>query len=496
MRIQHLSSKVLLVLFIFIGIVACEQNSDETPQFIEPITYQTSLDEMPELGQFLSSYIGSSRGNADNIPEVGGGDNYSDLIERIDFDYILARMDTSGQTYMSMSIANEDPKVIQNLVIGKDINQNLLTPMIFTYTMDDEFYEIYLKTGSLEGFSGNFHRASLTPFAYTQNENAANIAQYRSSTSEPCPDETSMEPNRPTSRTNRGTNTSQTGTTGSLGTSSCTYEMKYIGEICVDTFNGKGDIVGSDCQDQWVMVVTCPEDDNEYSSSDDPCDDPNSGEVPVVPQVILDSSFTSNELLMCIWNKLKGIKGMQIQLRNFDSDMSIYNLKIEVKPFDYYDGYSRNGATRSYEGSNEINVLLNENKLNRPVLDIARTIYHEAIHAEMFRKVREHGNIENVKEENYPGIYDYYRRKIKGWQHELMAEHYVKNIANLLEQFDGGFEEESVYTALAWVGLKGYVDNEGNFNEYTAWSNLSSAKQEEYINLKNEFMKRGSLLCD
>lgn len=282
MNTKKLSSKVLLVLFLILGIVACEQNSDETPQFIEPITYQTSLDEMPELGQFLSNYIGSSKGNTDNIPEVGGGENYSDLIERIDFDYILARMDTSGQTYMSMSIANEDPKVIQNLVIGKDINQNLLTPMIFTYTMDDEFYDIYLKTGSLEGFSGNFHRVNLTPFAYTQNENAANIAQYRSSTSDPCPDETTMEPNTDDDRTSSSTNTTQTGTTGSLDTSSCTYEMKYIGEICVDTYNGKGDIVGSDCQDQWVMVVTCPEDDNEYSSSDDPCENPNDGEVPVV----------------------------------------------------------------------------------------------------------------------------------------------------------------------------------------------------------------------
>lgn len=233
------------------------------------------------------------------------------------------------------------------------------------------------------------------------------------------------------------------------------------------------------------------------SSSDGDCPDPDDGEVPVIDpmKIVLDPSFSKNEKLMCIWNKLRGIKGMEIQLKGFDSDMSIFNLKIEVKPFDYHDGYTRNGATRSYAGSNDVLVLLNEDKLNRPVLDIARTIYHEAIHAEMYRKVREHGNVENVKETDYPGIYDYYRRYIKQWQHELMAEHYVEKISKVLKSFDGGYEDDEVYEALAWVGLKGYRDGAGNFLEYTAWKNLSSSEQGNYVSLKNEFMKRGSLLC-
>lgn len=496
-----LLTRATIIFVLLVTFFACQDDIDEQPQQIQPRTYQFSLDDMPELHDVLAPYLGPVKRNLDNSPQASSGEANKDLVSRIDFEYILARMDTSGQTYMSMSIANEDPKVIQNLVVGKDINQNLLTPMIFTYAMSEEFYQTFLETGSLEGFSGSFRRENLQPYAIEQNNSMANISNYGYSTSTNCPDETNVNTRNDESNDSQGNPTSNTdySPTGTSSNTDCTYTMIFV-EECTETWKfSAGDYSSSSCREfdtvtRWVM--TCPDAPNQLESSDSNCDNPNDGEVPVVPHVILDPTFTTIEKLMCIWSKLKGIKGMQVQLRNFDSEMSIYNLKIEVKPFDFYDGYNRNGATRSYEGNNEVNILLNENRLNRPVLDIARTIYHEAIHAEMYRKVREHGNIDNVNENDYPGIYDYYRRYIKGWQHELMAQHYVDRIANLLKTFDGGFEDDSVYTALAWVGLKGYQDNEGNFIEYTAWTNLTPIQKEEYKNLKNEFMKRGSLLCD
>jgi hypothetical protein len=158
MEMKFNPMKVLWILFLYGFVLGCQIDSDEIPQALEAKSYAFSIEDMPELGNVLAPYLGRVSRNNENKPEVNGG--YNSLVDRINFKHILARMDSTGQTYMSMSILNDDPHVIQNLVIGKDVSGKYLNPMIFTYTMSEDFYAQYQETLSLEGFKGNFERVT------------------------------------------------------------------------------------------------------------------------------------------------------------------------------------------------------------------------------------------------------------------------------------------------------------------------------------------------
>lgn len=88
------------------------------------------------------------------------------------------------------------------------------------------------------------------------------------------------------------------------------------------------------------------------------------------------------------------------------------------------------GTTPLPNDNSQFTITLNENWIpTNASLDIARTLLHEGIHAEMSRKVASIGGLDNLDAANFPGIYDYYRRYYKNWSHELMATHYREMIA-------------------------------------------------------------------
>ena len=116
------------------------------------------------------------------------------------------------------------------------------------------------------------------------------------------------------------------------------------------------------------------------------------------------------------------------------------------------------GQTRAPDGAGNspdymITIVLNNNRSSegvdyRPNLMNAKTIAHEVIHAEMYRKLLSvldnGGNIAGVSRQDvldkigdYPGIYYYFRRH-KNWQHQQMATHYRETIAGMLQEFDTG----------------------------------------------------------
>jgi len=72
-------------------------------------------------------------------------------------------------------------------------------------------------------------------------------------------------------------------------------------------------------------------------------------------------------------------------------------------------------------------------------------------------------------ENKYFGIFDYYTRY--DWdenapnnaQHQLMAEHYVDIMKDVLADFDDNQNSTEYYESLSWIGLK----------ETIAWDNLS-----------------------
>jgi hypothetical protein len=150
-------------------------------------------------------------------------------------------------------------------------------------------------------------------------------------------------------------------------------------------------------------------------------------------------------------------------------------------------------------------IEINGNNLDRPNLDIARTIVHETIHAEMFRKLLSAAQkgelntdewtqaeiVQYIKnmQNDFPGIYHFYYLQYKkygeGWDHEQMAGYYRGYMVNLLKQFDPSQPEE-LYEAMAWEGLKGTE----------IWNSLSSAEKSRINNLAKNYNDKGGEPCE
>jgi hypothetical protein len=138
-----------------------------------------------------------------------------------------------------------------------------------------------------------------------------------------------------------------------------------------------------------------------------------------------------------------------------------------------------------------IDIVLNGNPIKdasyqkRPNLLVAKTIIHEVIHAEMFRKLLSvldnGGNIDGVTRQNvldaldgnFPGMYDYFRRH-KNWQHQQMATHYRETLARILQEYDTGIfvpdnqQPLQLYMDLAWEGLR--------YPNIHTWTSLSQTE--------------------
>ena len=222
----------------------------------------------------------------------------------------------------------------------------------------------------------------------------------------------------------------------------------------------------------------------------------NGGEVDFVYKVIVDDSFKDNQCLMNVYEAMGKAPIFDNYLQNFDSDMSVANLK--------FSGSSTlpdtiNVQTNPPISNNQIEIEFNLNNLDRPSLDVARTLIHEMIHATMFRWLLESAEtgalspengmtqtqlinyIDNLKN-NFPGLYDYYYdRRLPDWSHEQMAAHFIGIIKNALQEYDPSQTEET-YEALAWVGLKNKI----------SWNNLLQLERDNYDQVRQDFISNNS----
>jgi hypothetical protein len=222
----------------------------------------------------------------------------------------------------------------------------------------------------------------------------------------------------------------------------------------------------------------------------------NGGEVDFEEKVIVDDSFKDNQCLMNVYEAMGKAPIFDNYLQNFDSDMSVANLK--------FSGSSTlpdtiNVQTNPPISNNQIEIEFNLNNLDRPSLDVARTLIHEMIHATMFRWLLESAEtgalspengmtqtqlinyIDNLKN-NFPGLYDYYYdRRLPDWSHEQMAAHFIGIIKNALQEYDPSQTEET-YEALAWVGLKNTI----------SWNNLLQLERDNYDQVRQDFISNNS----
>ena len=109
---------------------------------------------------------------------------------------------------------------------------------------------------------------------------------------------------------------------------------------------------------------------------------------------------------------------------------------------------------------------------------------HETIHAELYRKVRSVGGMISI--DDFPGIYDYYRRYVKDWQHQQMAAHYITVIADILKEMDNHQRSNQFYNDITWEGLHNTV----------AWSRLSNSERMRITNVISNFKLSGNKICN
>lgn len=224
-----------------------------------------------------------------------------------------------------------------------------------------------------------------------------------------------------------------------------------------------------------------------------------------------------NDKAKCIYGNLNAFSADFAEaIKKFDGDFPVSHLKLESVAL---SGTSRGRTIPPSNGVLDVNspayvitIQINSaDNINgsgqRPNLMVAKTIAHEVLHAEMFRKLlslAKQGHLDftgwtaqqqtdymiSIKE-NFPGIYDYFRRH-KDWQHAQMATHYRETLARILQEFDTSTavpdneQPDQLYMDLAWEGLR--------YPSIHTWSSLSQTEKDriegvidDYINdNKNE----------
>ncbi len=157
-------------------------------------------------------------------------------------------------------------------------------------------------------------------------------------------------------------------------------------------------------------------------------------------------------------------------LKNFRGD-SEFDIDIESKDSLYKSGEPVSGLT--FPPQNDvINIQISTNAAaSRPALDVVRTLLHEYIHADMYRKLNTEDQVQTNDFLNFKETYDSYKNgNFKAdSQHETMADLYIDEMTKTLKNFheyilveDYNFLTnngaipipDSFYEGLAWRGLK------------------------------------------
>jgi hypothetical protein len=148
------------------------------------------------------------------------------------------------------------------------------------------------------------------------------------------------------------------------------------------------------------------------------------------------------------------------------------------------DNVTVNGIT-NYNTSFNITITLNtEQANNRPSLAVARTILHEAIHADIYRKIKTTSGLiysDNVwklpdgSRANFPSLFDAYNEDLSNPYHNYMAKFYREALEFGMKEYANSIGEthpDQFYKDMAWSGLldtkawkEQYADNTYANNE-------------------------------
>ncbi|MFC4221730.1 hypothetical protein [Flagellimonas marina] len=216
-----------------------------------------------------------------------------------------------------------------------------------------------------------------------------------------------------------------------------------------------------------------------------------------VPARIISEELTGKAECLNGHLTLQGFLGNL--LANFEGE-SEFDIKIKSMNtvFSTKRNMYVNGQTRYTIGQDTIYIDISTDKLSTmPALAAARTLIHEYIHADIFRKLNTKDPTNGELDfKNTFGKYETEKH------HNAMAESYINTIKDALKGFHKNVLEgdynyltnnganplpDSFYEALAWQGLKQ--------NNVKAYTDLSDARKAELTNSLNAYYHSTTKNC-
>jgi hypothetical protein len=207
---------------------------------------------------------------------------------------------------------------------------------------------------------------------------------------------------------------------------------------------------------------------------------------PPAPELIIkDQSFKNNDCLNTVFTKLGGTNIGKRYTKGFELDSDPTIIYFAAVFPSYKNGETKyNRQTRKYE------VYINKNTLNRPEADIARTILHETIHANIEAYLHERGKPTQNNFIEFKDLWEeFYTRDITDkmptlneFHHNYMANNYLNILVNGMSEYLGSnnpFTQEELL-ALAWQGLY----------DTSTWRNLTNQEQNEILKNREEALKK------
>lgn len=494
--IKHYQS-ALLIIFACLLISSCSQDEPFSDQQIPGQEYiRYTADDIPKVVNDLFKSTGFKQSDEKNSANLG----YDDVTLNITWDEILMLKDSLGRKAYAFEVkplANKDPKVFYNLILKYTPDGEVRDPYVMRYTMSDEFFNTYLQTGSLEGFTGKVAKLKLNMPGANGGEYSLNDPSDPDPTfTQECPDN---EVTNPSSGGGGPGGDSGGGDTYLVCEYYVHYEYSYTAVCSPD---------GSDCVYKQFEYYPVYSSSCRYMtmSSADATDCDENEDLPIIRPnlddlILTDPSFQGTKV-ECIFEKLKNTNtGFRSMIQKFDGDFPVAHLRFKTAALSPLDAAITSVPDNSALSDDYIiDITFNSNTNSqghfnfRPSLLSAKTLAHEVIHAEMYRKlmslakqghldfsgwdIQQQKNYVLSIKDNFPGIYDYMRR-YKGWQHEQMAEHYRDVMIDIMKSYGGDTWDDQIYSDLSWEGLK----------STSSWSSLSSAEKARIEGVIDTFIK-------
>lgn len=194
----------------------------------------------------------------------------------------------------------------------------------------------------------------------------------------------------------------------------------------------------------------------------------------------------------CVYDKLKGNNNLLDKtLKKFDGTESLINLLVKENNLDP-------GVSGETEYGIPIKITLDiDDMKDSPSLWGAHTIIHEAIHADIYRKVFVTGGLTysppntftlNGTSVDFPTLFDYYNNYPNNAHHNYMADYYRVAMEEGLKEYAasiGKIYPDQLYKDLAWAGLEKTNAWDNMYADPIYTANEQQRIKQAIINFKN-----------